>query len=678
MAYPKDDESRPHVCQICSKAFKRNEHLTRHLNTHTGLKPYECTYPECGKKFSRSDELKRHQKVHSNTLPRAKRGRKKKSEISANESNKSETNASGTSSVNANPDLPHNNTSTFHNNQSNHSSGHSSNVNIYKHINNSQSSSSNTNSGNTTSEESNASLMSVGYSNNNNNNNININSFNTGTGYYNNGMNNYNNHAIFTQNNVSVPHHNSLPGLSVALGGSNSNNTGYNTMSTGHIHNMMSTGPSTYGNNNSTAHTKSPVSFQLGDDREDAQSGDNHLSNNIADTNSYNSNSNNSYNNNNLNVGQPFVRQSRSHGNSIGSVNHMEHMAYSNRNNNVSNNSQPTSPGHALKLNALSTLKLMTPLNQPAKQSPNMGSNSYTSTNNSSTSISNNFNPLSRTGSNNSLNNMIYPSNTEFTTFSRASSTNSLSNLASRSGSLTNLSVLNSNNNSNNNNNNNPNNSGKYLDTGNYKIHKSSNSVTSLTSLSNGFVGSTSRKSLPTTPKRRNSNAFLENLAMTSTTNNTSGTKNDGFENTLTNKLQDLINTRSESPMPLKTTASTVSYAPATNQDQHLVASGTQTPLLVYVPTPTNATTTKSSLTPSTTFASPVYPQTNATSSSSMSITPNNMGNNTGNANINMESAATNQNTSGNNQNRQDANGTESTLPPIRTLNIDFPTDGLQ
>ena len=58
-----EDPSKTFVCTLCSRRFRRQEHLKRHYRSlHTGDKPFECN--ECGKKFSRSDNLSQHARTH--------------------------------------------------------------------------------------------------------------------------------------------------------------------------------------------------------------------------------------------------------------------------------------------------------------------------------------------------------------------------------------------------------------------------------------------------------------------------------------------------------------------------------------------------------------------------------------------------------------------------------------
>lgn len=58
-----DDPSKQFVCTLCSRRFRRQEHLKRHYRSlHTHDKPFKCA--ECGKQFSRSDNLSQHARTH--------------------------------------------------------------------------------------------------------------------------------------------------------------------------------------------------------------------------------------------------------------------------------------------------------------------------------------------------------------------------------------------------------------------------------------------------------------------------------------------------------------------------------------------------------------------------------------------------------------------------------------
>ncbi|CAI4046209.1 hypothetical protein SUVZ_11G1510 [Saccharomyces uvarum] len=57
------DKNKPFNCKDCEKAFRRSEHLKRHIRSvHSAERPFACMF--CEKKFSRSDNLSQHLKTH--------------------------------------------------------------------------------------------------------------------------------------------------------------------------------------------------------------------------------------------------------------------------------------------------------------------------------------------------------------------------------------------------------------------------------------------------------------------------------------------------------------------------------------------------------------------------------------------------------------------------------------
>ncbi|KAI8886185.1 hypothetical protein K501DRAFT_322050 [Backusella circina FSU 941] len=56
-----------YCCQYCEKSYKKPCKLEIHERSHTGEKPFVCSFPGCSNSYTRSDHLSRHEKTHQDT-----------------------------------------------------------------------------------------------------------------------------------------------------------------------------------------------------------------------------------------------------------------------------------------------------------------------------------------------------------------------------------------------------------------------------------------------------------------------------------------------------------------------------------------------------------------------------------------------------------------------------------
>ena len=55
-------DTRPYVCELCSRGFNRLNLLKEHMRIHTGEKPYKCD--TCGQAFRHRAHYSTHLKKH--------------------------------------------------------------------------------------------------------------------------------------------------------------------------------------------------------------------------------------------------------------------------------------------------------------------------------------------------------------------------------------------------------------------------------------------------------------------------------------------------------------------------------------------------------------------------------------------------------------------------------------
>ena len=61
------DSLKQFTCVVCEKSFKKRDHMTRHMMTHSGEKPYQCDV--CERSYYRNDHLISHKRTHTGETP---------------------------------------------------------------------------------------------------------------------------------------------------------------------------------------------------------------------------------------------------------------------------------------------------------------------------------------------------------------------------------------------------------------------------------------------------------------------------------------------------------------------------------------------------------------------------------------------------------------------------------